>query len=34
MLKNATKPKRALTPHVCSRWYRAPEIILMEPDYG
>ena len=23
-----------LSAHVCSRWYRAPEIILMEKDYN
>ena len=23
-----------LTSHVVTRWYRAPEIILMEKDYG
>ena len=26
--------KRTLTPHVVTRWYRAPEIILLEKDYG
>jgi mitogen-activated protein kinase 1/3 len=25
--------KRSLSPHVQSRPYRAPEIILLEPDY-
>jgi mitogen-activated protein kinase 1/3 len=24
------KKKRSLTPHVASRWYRAPEIMLLE----
>lgn len=26
--------KRELTSHVVTRWYRAPEIILLEKDYG
>ena len=26
--------KRGLTGHVVTRWYRAPEIILLEKDYG
>jgi mitogen-activated protein kinase 1/3 len=26
--------KRLLTGHVVTRWYRAPEIILLEKDYG
>ena len=26
--------KRELTGHVVTRWYRAPEIILLEKDYG
>ena len=26
--------KRKLTGHVVTRWYRAPEIILLEKDYG
>jgi mitogen-activated protein kinase 1/3 len=26
--------KRELTGHVCTRWYRAPELILLEKDYG
>lgn len=26
--------KRELTGHVATRWYRAPEIILLEKDYG
>jgi mitogen-activated protein kinase 1/3 len=25
---------RELTGHVVTRWYRAPEIILLEKDYG
>ena len=28
------KMKRELTGHVVTRWYRAPEIILLEKDYG
>lgn len=28
------KVKRKLSGHVATRWYRAPEIILMEDDYG
>lgn len=28
------KTKRRLSAHVCSRNYRAPEIILLEKDYG
>lgn len=33
--KNARKSmKRELTGHVVTRWYRAPEIILLEKDYG
>jgi len=26
--------RRELTDHVVTRWYRAPEIILLEKDYG
>lgn len=26
--------KRNLTGHVATRWYRAPELILLEKDYG
>jgi len=26
--------KRVLTGHVVTRWYRAPELILLEKDYG
>jgi mitogen-activated protein kinase 1/3 len=26
--------KRNLTGHVVTRWYRAPELILLEKDYG
>ena len=26
--------KRILSRHVVTRWYRAPEIILTEKDYG
>lgn len=26
--------KRQLTSHVATRYYRAPELILMEKDYG
>ena len=26
--------KRVLTSHVATRFYRAPELILMEKDYG
>lgn len=25
--------KRSLSPHVVSRWYRAPEVILLQPKY-
>lgn len=25
--------KRELTGHVVTRWYRAPEVILLEKDY-
>lgn len=28
--QNGEKMKRSLSPHVASRWYRAPEIILLE----
>ena len=27
-------PKRGLTKHVVTRWYRAPEIILVEKNYS
>lgn len=27
------KLKRALTGHVVTRWYRAPELILLEKSY-
>jgi serine/threonine protein kinase len=26
--------KRQLTGHVVTRWYRSPELILLEKDYG
>ena len=26
--------KRTLTGHVVTRWYRSPELILLEKDYG
>eukprot|EP00826_Nyctotherus_ovalis_P018915 TRINITY_DN1574_c0_g1_i14.p1 TRINITY_DN1574_c0_g1~~TRINITY_DN1574_c0_g1_i14.p1 ORF type:complete len:446 (+),score=118.63 TRINITY_DN1574_c0_g1_i14:176-1513(+) len=33
--KNVRKNmKRELTGHVATRWYRAPELILLEKDYG
>ena len=28
------KMKRKLTGHVVTRWYRAPELILLEKSYG
>lgn len=28
------KSKRLMSPHVCARWYRPPEVILLEQDYG
>lgn len=28
------KMKRCLTGHVVTRWYRAPELILLEKSYG
>lgn len=28
------KINRQLTGHIATRWYRAPEIILLEKDYG
>ena len=28
------KIDRQLTGHIATRWYRAPEIILLEKDYG
>jgi mitogen-activated protein kinase 1/3 len=28
------KMKRSLTGHVVTRWYRAPELILLEKSYG
>ena len=28
------KEARALTPHVIARWYRPPEIILLENNYN
>jgi len=27
------KAHRELTSHVCTRWYRAPEVILLQADY-
>jgi len=30
---NAKSSKRELTGHVVTRWYRAPELILLEKDY-
>lgn len=26
-------PKRCLSSHICSRWYRSPELILAQPKY-
>ena len=26
--------KREMTSHIMTRWYRAPELILLEKDYG
>ena len=26
--------QRELTSHIMTRWYRAPELILLEKDYG
>jgi len=31
---NRRKRQRQLSGHVMSRWYRPPEIILQEPEYG
>ena len=28
------KAKRELSPQICTRWYRSPELILIERDYG
>jgi len=28
------KQKRSMSPHVISRIYRAPEVVLMEPTYS
>jgi len=28
------KINRQLTGHIATRWYRAPELILLEKDYG
>jgi mitogen-activated protein kinase 1/3 len=32
--KQRKNMKRELTGHVVTRWYRAPELILLEKDYG
>lgn len=32
--KRRSSMKRELTGHVVTRWYRAPELILLEKDYG
>ena len=32
--KDRKHMKRELSPHVVTRWYRSPELILMEKDYG
>jgi serine/threonine protein kinase len=31
--KTLNKPKKKLTSHVVTRWYRSPELILMEQNY-
>ena len=31
---NEKKMKKDLTSHVVTRWYRAPELILIEKDYN
>jgi len=31
--ENSTKLRKSFTPHVITRWYRPPEIILLEPIY-
>ena len=33
-IRGSTKVSRILTGHVVTRWYRAPEVILMEKEYG
>lgn len=34
LAKHSKKMLRTLTGHVVTRWYRAPEVILMEREYG
>ena len=34
MESGSNKVSRVLTGHVATRWYRAPEVILMEKEYG
>ena len=33
LIKKDSRLRKTLTPHVVTRWYRAPEIILLEPLY-
>jgi len=33
LMKKDSRLRKTLTPHVVTRWYRAPEIILLEPIY-
>ena len=33
-VKERSDKNRVLTSHVATRYYRAPELILMEKDYG
>lgn len=33
-IKERRDKNRVLTSHVATRYYRAPELILMEKDYG
>ena len=33
-MKELATHKRRLSDHVVTRWYRPPEIILIEKDYG
>ena len=34
MQPSSVGTERQLTQHVVTRWYRAPELILMQSDYG
>ena len=33
-MNSITKKKRDMSPNVTTRWYRSPEVILVDPNYN